>query len=1000
MVLLKRVALLLLLLLYFSGFSQNRYFTAWYSADNNHLPQNSVKSITEDKYGYIWLTTESGLVRYDGQNFKIFNSENIKGITSDRMGSFGGSIEKDSIIIRNEPNELIIIKNRTAYRDSVNRFKPVIPIKNNKAYYLEFVKNISYAHEYEVWGFPSKNKYYVVSKDSIKQFNKNGVLQNKIYFTHKDSAQFFTLNDKLYLLRPDNKVSLPLTETNKTLPASHRYSKVFTNNLSNQVFLIAGNKILMLQEEKGNFKVTELYDNFNEDLNIVAMYYSGYNNTLYLGSTNKGLIVVRKQDFTVLKSPNKHAFGIEGVYYALTDYNDFLISSTGAVFKDNKLIDDIAISKVSNKYFLVKDQEGNLMVAKGNTLYRFKKSSGFKEFDSFTFDNNTRIISMVKTPEGKLWVACSIEKAGKVLKSNIYTNIPGSDFAFKWRKSVPYRVNYIYANNNSKLWLGAPDGLYIMETKTLKEQKVPGFNKAIIRSVVILGNDVWVTSYNKGFFLYRDGKTTNFPVDKNQYLLCSHYIMPDGQGFFWIPTNRGLFQVKKQDLYDYANGKKNAVYYYFYSKESGFETNEFNGGGIPYAATIGNAIFMPSMDGIVSFNPANVTFTQPGNDIFIDEAEIDNSLRAVKDSITLNRNFNRLKLYISSPYFGNHNNQNIEVKLSGPVSQDWIQLTENNIAFSTLPPGHYTLTARKIKGFGSDYIYRNFTFYVKPAFWQTTWFLILITAAVIVLIFFTIKLRLKYIRYKNIQLQKQITLQTAQLRSTIAALRKTQEDLGKQVVNHKNLIKTITHDIKSPLKFMAITGRYVYNNIDSGTDAVKDDVQAIYTSSSQLYHFVDQFLEYTKEADTSNNTEPFSLNELATEKMDFFSTIANYKNINLLNEIPKNLYVTLNRHLLSIILHNLLDNAIKNTYNGAITFSAYTDNEKKTTVITIKDSGKGMNAGQIEYFNSLLQNNPDDTPAKSMGLSIVAELLLILGGKAEINSSEHWGTQITLSFPQ
>jgi signal transduction histidine kinase len=136
------------------------------------------------------------------------------------------------------------------------------------------------------------------------------------------------------------------------------------------------------------------------------------------------------------------------------------------------------------------------------------------------------------------------------------------------------------------------------------------------------------------------------------------------------------------------------------------------------------------------------------------------------------------------------------------------------------------------------------------------------------------------------------------------------------------------------------------------------------------------------------------------KKMDFFSTIANYKNINLLNEIPKNLYVTLNRHLLSIILHNLLDNAIKNTYNGAITFSAYTDNEKKTTVITIKDSGKGMNAWQIEYFNSLLQNNPDDTPAKSMGLSIVAELLLILGGKAEINSSEHWGTQITLLFPQ
>ncbi|WP_094486272.1 two-component regulator propeller domain-containing protein [Flavobacterium aurantiibacter] len=44
--------------------------------DEAGLPQNSIKSIVPDKYGFLWLTTENGLVRYDGQEFKTFNSEN------------------------------------------------------------------------------------------------------------------------------------------------------------------------------------------------------------------------------------------------------------------------------------------------------------------------------------------------------------------------------------------------------------------------------------------------------------------------------------------------------------------------------------------------------------------------------------------------------------------------------------------------------------------------------------------------------------------------------------------------------------------------------------------------------------------------------------------------------------------------------------------------------------------------------------------------------------
>ena len=33
------------------------------------LPQNSVQAIARDRLGYLWLGTQEGLVRYDGQRF-------------------------------------------------------------------------------------------------------------------------------------------------------------------------------------------------------------------------------------------------------------------------------------------------------------------------------------------------------------------------------------------------------------------------------------------------------------------------------------------------------------------------------------------------------------------------------------------------------------------------------------------------------------------------------------------------------------------------------------------------------------------------------------------------------------------------------------------------------------------------------------------------------------------------------------------------------------------
>ena len=45
------------------------HFDVW--TTDNGLPQNSVSAILQTRDGFLWLTTNDGLVRYDGVNFTI-----------------------------------------------------------------------------------------------------------------------------------------------------------------------------------------------------------------------------------------------------------------------------------------------------------------------------------------------------------------------------------------------------------------------------------------------------------------------------------------------------------------------------------------------------------------------------------------------------------------------------------------------------------------------------------------------------------------------------------------------------------------------------------------------------------------------------------------------------------------------------------------------------------------------------------------------------------------
>ena len=58
-------------------------YRAWTVEDG--LPQVSVNAIAQTPDGYLWLGTNGGLVRFDGIQFKVYNTANTPAIKSNRI---------------------------------------------------------------------------------------------------------------------------------------------------------------------------------------------------------------------------------------------------------------------------------------------------------------------------------------------------------------------------------------------------------------------------------------------------------------------------------------------------------------------------------------------------------------------------------------------------------------------------------------------------------------------------------------------------------------------------------------------------------------------------------------------------------------------------------------------------------------------------------------------------------------------------------------------------
>ncbi len=966
------------------------YHTSHYT-DENGLTQNSVKSLALDEKGYLWMATEDGLTRFDGKSFYPFykthtntHSNRIKNIIKDfNTGSFFG---------KTEHNELIPIQGGETSRNSLH-FDKIFSKPNT------FKSPNKLATELPDLDstFPIENfliqltneKYYSVTRDSLVFHDKSNII--KTAFKNDGTRGFFVLNKLLFHFNKQGQFTVfngremktiplkgDLIEENKNVPED---LKVYWNSNTDQAFIYFDKSFFKLSYTDDRLITTSIINKFDFDKRkIVTAYYDEQNKRLFLGSKTEGLFIIQLAIFDA-RMPRINQENV--MSYASYPYNDnsTLFSNGNLIYSDGKISELPLVRQKSNNFSLTIDQDKNIWTKKDSTIYKLSPK-GDQVLEQHDLPYKTTCLYIDN--ENTLWIGT---EGAVYSKSLVKPDLPTIEVTKV--KDTSY-----LQKQNDVLWIGTFDGLYQYKLTNNELSAIQKTANIHIRSLYQRANELWISTYGNGFYLYKGAQLTKMPLDQNQYLNNAHCILEDSNGYFWISSNKGLFQASINDLLAFSEGKADNVFYLYYTKMFGFNTNEFNGGCQPCATIQNDGTFtFPSLIGSVQFNPTLIQPELPNKPLTIDKITIDSVEIPLNDTIRAKADFGRLNIQVSSPYFGNPENLSFEYQLGDngkliKVNQDQI------ISFSTLPHGTHELLIRKPNGFNNDnFEYRNLVIQVSPFYYQTWWFRSFVALLLVGVMTYIFKVRNYHTLKRNKQLQILVENRTADLEKSILDLQVSQRLLKEQAVFQKRLIAGITHDIKSPLKYLMVTSKYLYHT-EGINGPIKDSIRAIYISSSNMFHFTDNLLNYSRLFVDKKKIahELINLRKLVIDKTSTFSEIVMHNKIKINNHIPPKLHIESEKITLSVILHNLVDNAIKFSSNGTITFS--TKEVGETLVLNIMDTGCGMCPEILDWLNA--ESSEDGT--EGLGLKTVKHFAHRIPLSIEADSTIGVGTHIKLTF--
>lgn len=218
----------------------------------------------------------------------------------------------------------------------------------------------------------------------------------------------------------------------------------------------------------------------------------------------------------------------------------------------------------------------------------------------------------------------------------------------------------------------------------------------------------------------------------------------------------------------------------------------------------------------------------------------------------------------------------------------------------------------------------------------------------------------------------------------------------------KQLTYTTSHDLRSPVSNLLA----VFTLIDTNTIKDKETLELfglLKTASLNLKKTLDNYVEDLDRDGTLNvpTTELNILDVLTSVKQSIHSFILD-SNTKFHVELTDFETVTFNRAYMESIFLNLITNAIKYAHpdrNPVISITTKKDEETKK--LFFSDNGRGFDSKKLQgKVFGLHQKFHDHADSRGIGLYLVYNHMINLGGKISVESKINEGTTFTLIFAE
>jgi len=797
------------------------YSYTHYTADDG-LPSTEVYHIMQDSKGYVWFATDMGVSRFDGYYFHNFNS--VDGLPDNTVFEIYEDYE-GRIWFVSYSSKLSYYSN-----DSIYEYK-----YNNK------IKDVIG----EVPGSYAKQSFFVDSSDCMYLsscsfgtiiIDSSGVMNTEFYKNCKDSI--FVLHgelDRCFFARPSME-----TRRNTTSLFSHKV-------LENQTFLrltilskdkkkcisSAGNQLVV--REDGSDSVITLP---HEVIGLNAL----NSDTLFIGTHHNGLYLYSLKERKIIS----HLFENKGVSFMIQDdQGGFWIS-----FLNNGVyyIPGLAIENYPLNGNLV-----NALKAIDNTLYVGQTGGHFYSFNEeglsetiYSSDNEEQINDFSINREKKLLIGTNknlfeisqinannlfpdnqrdyMLSVRKILRLNNDTVLLGlhdglhmvsnGEVVYKSQEEgCSYRVECLFYDTPNSLLIGTLDGLLKFNIKLKKHEpfSVPLINKQRVLKIDSRNGYYFFATKGAGLiisdgenshqFTVKDGLPSNFVNtfcwDKNQ---------------LWIGTNHGISRL------EFKNDFSEIIKLINITKQNGLIHNE-----VMTIEKCGDYIFAGTKKGlskiVIELYKENL-FPPP---VYITQLEKDHKTVDIDSVLIVSKKDKSFSISFTGLSYRSAGKLNYLYKLEGEES-NWVETKSRVVQFSSMVSGDYRFL---VKAINEDNVVSSQPAVIKikvlPYFWQEWWFLIVVSALFIYVLYSLFQNRVKEVKSKGKQELDMLELKQHSLR---------QQMNPHFIFNTLNSIQyyVLDKDTKSSHKYLSMFAklmRFTLDNSRYSNIMLKNEIQAL-----------------------------------------------------------------------------------------------------------------------------------------------------------------------------